>query len=160
MANKVLMNLSMLTLAARFYQHPSVPTCYRVWLAYTSPAQGPSWAALPPPTLPYITKPFWLNWFFLALLPHGCCSRLSSLHLLFWPQAQSASKVQARLFQTSIPLRVSHVSIINVLHTLGAVMASFLCLSFFLHVVHIYNPSVSIGSRRQRQENPRSSKAG
>lgn len=31
-------------------------------------------------------------------------------------------------------------------------MASFLCLSFFLHVVHIYNPSVSIGSRRQRQE--------
>lgn len=63
-------------LAARISQHPSVPTCYRVWLAYSTPCPGsPSsrgWAALS-----YIINqaghpPL------LYLWPCGCCTWLLS----------------------------------------------------------------------------------
>lgn len=58
-------------LVTRFSQHPSVPRCYRVWLAYPvlypKLFQYSGWAVLPPAAFPYTIQPFWyLTLFFFT----------------------------------------------------------------------------------------------
>lgn len=66
-------------LAARFFQYPSFPICYRVWMAYSIlyPEFSSPEVALSPETLLYIIQAFWLSTPLLLLLylwPPGCCS--------------------------------------------------------------------------------------